>query len=157
MWAKEIGRKIQEMGKITVISEGHVCASACVYIFGSGTERWMSRKTWIGIHGARLGNGYTVNFIGKCFDVDGDVATLNESKEGCNEFLEYWYQIVYNETRQAFLLIESAGVSSMLFEHYIQLPDDPQWFMRANILKTEDWVVSPEQALEFNLATKITD
>lgn len=156
-WAKEIGRRLQEFGKITVLSAGNVCASACLYIFGSGTERWMSENTWLGIHGARLGAGYTVNFINDCFDIDGNIATLNESKDGCQNFISHWYSVAYTETRLAFQLIETAGVSPALFENYFKLDQDPNWFQHSNVLKIKDWEVTPQEALEFNLATQIID
>jgi hypothetical protein len=38
-WALEIARKVKELGKVTLLAEGHYCASACVYIFAAGRER----------------------------------------------------------------------------------------------------------------------
>lgn len=43
-WALEIGRRIQELGLKTVINKGAFCASACVYLFGSGQERIAHRS-----------------------------------------------------------------------------------------------------------------
>ena len=154
-WAMQVGRRLQELRKITIITKGSVCASACAYIFGSGTERWISENSWVGVHGARLGAGYTVDFIRNCFDRSDNTALLNETKEGCQEFLGYWYNVVFAETQLAFQLIESAGVSPDLFTTYMSLEEDLNWFQNSNILKIKDWALSPQEALHFNLATHI--
>ena len=66
-WGLDVARKIKELGKITILKKGNVCASACVYLFAAGVERIMETDTWLGIHGARLGGNFVSTFAGVCF------------------------------------------------------------------------------------------
>ena len=87
-WALMIARKVKELGKTTELRSQHYCASACVAIFAAGRERIAAEDTWIGIHGARLGPGYTTNFEGLCFeDLEGGMA-FEPRKSGLPEVPE---------------------------------------------------------------------
>ena len=97
-WALEIARKLKELGKTTLLRSQHHCASACAYIFAAGRERMAAEDTWIGIHGARLGPGYTTNFEGLCFeDLEGR-RVFEPRKTGCREFFDHWYEVTLAST-----------------------------------------------------------
>lgn len=157
-WALEIGRKIQELGVITVIEKKAFCASACVYLFGSGTQRIISDDAWIGIHGARLHGGYVVEFSNNCVDfISASEGVYNESKNGCLDFLNRWYNTSLEATDKAFSLIEKSGVSPSLQAYYFSLENDPEWYMELNVLKKRDLVLDAKTALKFNLATLVAN
>jgi len=66
-WAMNIAKKIVSLDKDTRLGSGHVCASACVFLYAAGKRRIAAADTWIGIHGVRLGAGFTTTFEGVCF------------------------------------------------------------------------------------------
>ncbi|MGH1469510.1 MAG: hypothetical protein ACRBBP_11680 [Bdellovibrionales bacterium] len=155
-WALEIGRKLQELRVNTVIEDGAFCASACVYLFGSGSERIMHEGAWIGIHGARLHGGYVVEFSNNCVDfISASEGVFNKSKVGCSDFLSRWYETSLEATEKAFTLIEKAGVSTTLKNYYFSLEDDPHWYSELNVLKKRDLVLDANTALKFNLTTSV--
>lgn len=156
-WALEIARKIQELGLDTVVEEGSYCASACVYLFGSGKNRYAHKSIWFGIHGARLGKGYSVMFWGACFTKIAEGLKFTPQKPECPEFLENWYKTSLEATLDAFASIEKMGVSPELRNHYFQFEDDPAWPGASNILKKPDWELTAKQALDFHLVTQLLD
>ena len=84
-WALEIARRVKELGKTTLLRSQHYCASACATIFAAGRERIAAEDTWIGIHGARLGPGYTTNFEGLCFeDSKGEACSSRARRAAAN-------------------------------------------------------------------------
>ena len=98
-WALEIARKLTELGKTTLVRSQHYCASACATIFAAGRERIAAEDIWIGIHGVRLGPGYTTNFEGLCFeDLEGR-SVFEPRKTGCREFLGHWYEVTLASSR----------------------------------------------------------
>jgi hypothetical protein len=154
-WALMIARKVKELGKITLLRSRHYCASACATIFAAGRERMAAEDTWIGIHGARLGPGYTTNFEGLCFeDLEGG-AVFEPRKIGCREFLSHWYAIALASTNEAFDMMESNGVSPRLRKTYFAMPDDPQWPAQMNALRKPDWPISAADAVKYNLVTQV--
>jgi hypothetical protein len=154
-WALMIARKVKELGKTTELRSQHYCASACVAIFAAGRERMAAEDTWIGIHGARLGPGYTTNFEGFCFeDLEGGM-TFQPRKRGCREFLNHWYDVTLASTNEAFDLMESNGVSPELRETYFSLPDDPRWPAQMNAIRKPDWPLKAADAVKYNLVTKL--
>jgi hypothetical protein len=156
-WALEIARKLKELGKTTVLRSQHYCASACATIFAAGRERMAAADTWIGIHGVRLGPGYTTNFEGLCFeDLEGR-SVFEPRKTGCREFLDHWYEVTLASTNEAFDLMESNGVSPDLRRTYFSMPDDPEWPAQMNAIRKPDWALSADDALKYNLATRVLD
>ena len=154
-WALMIARKVRELGKTTELRSQHYCASACVAIFAAGRERMAAEDTWIGIHGARLGPGYTTNFEGFCFeDLEGGMA-FEPRKRGCREFLNHWYDVTLASTNEAFDLMESNGVSPELRETYFSMPDDPGWPAQMNAIRKPDWPLKAADAVKYNLVTKL--
>ena len=154
-WALMIARKVKELGKTTELRSQHYCASACVAIFAAGRERMAAEDTWIGIHGARLGPGYTTNFEGLCFeDLEGGMA-FEPRKRGCREFLNHWYDVTLASTNEAFDLMESNGVSPELRETYFSMPDDPGWPAQMNAIRKPDWPLKAADAVKYNLVTKL--
>jgi hypothetical protein len=154
-WALEIARKLKELGKTTLLRSQHYCASACATIFAAGRERMAAEDTWIGIHGARLGPGYTTNFEGLCFaDLEGR-SVFEPRKVGCREFLNRWYEVTLASTNEAFDLMESNGVSPDLRRTYFSMPDDPEWPAQMNAIRKPDWPLSANDALKYNLATRV--
>ena len=154
-WALMIARKVKELGKTTELRSQHYCASACVAIFAAGRERMAAEDTWIGIHGARLGLGFTTNFEGFCFeDLEGGMA-FEPRKRGCREFLNHWYDVTLASTNEAFDLMESNGVSPELRETYFSMPDDPGWPAQMNAIRKPDWPLKAADAVKYNLVTKL--
>ncbi len=154
-WALEIARKLRELGKTTLLRSQHYCASACATIFAAGRERMAAEDTWIGIHGARLGPGYTTSFAGLCFeDLEGRSA-FEPGKTGCREFLNHWYDVTLASTSEAFDIMESNGVSPALREAYFAMPDDPEWPAQMNALRKPDWPISAPDAARYNLVTRV--
>jgi hypothetical protein len=154
-WALEIARKIKELGKTTLLRSQHVCASACATIFAAGRERIAAEDTWIGIHGARLGPGYTTNFEGLCFVGLEGRSVFEPRKTGCREFLNHWYDVTLASTNEAFDMMESNGVSPDLRETYLAMPDDPEWPAQMNALRKPDWPISAADGLRYNLVTRV--
>jgi len=154
-WALEIARRIKELGKTTLLRSQHYCASACATIFAAGRERVAAEDTWIGIHGARLGPGYTTNFRGLCFeDLEGG-AVFEPRKTGCRQFLNRWYEVTLARTNEAFAAMEANGVSPGLRETYFAMPDDPDWPAQMNAIRKPDWPLSATDAVKYNLVTKV--
>ncbi len=154
-WALEIARRVRELGKTTLLRSQHVCASACATIFAAGRERMAAEDTWIGIHGARLGPGYTTNFEGLCFDdLEGGIA-FEPGKAGCREFLNHWYDVTLESTNEAFDIMESNGVSPELRKTYFSMPDDPGWPAQMNAIRKPDWPLNAADAVKYNLVTKV--
>jgi hypothetical protein len=154
-WALMIAEKIKELGKTTRLRSEHYCASACAIVFAAGRERVAAEDTWIGIHGTRLGPGYTTNFEGLCFeDLEGG-AVFEPRKTGCREFLNRWYEVTLANTNQAFDLMESNGVSPDLRKTYFAMPDDPEWPAQMNAIRKPDWPLKATEAIKYNLVTKV--
>ena len=154
-WALEIARRVKELGKTTLLRSQHHCASACAYIFAAGRERVAAEDTWIGIHGARLGPGYTTNFEGLCFeDLEGQ-SVFEPRKTGCQEFVSRWYAVALASTNKAFDMMESNGVSPDLRKTYFAMPDDPDWPAQMNAIRKPDWPLSADDAAKYNLVTKV--
>lgn len=154
-WALEIARKVKELGKTTLLSSGHVCASACAAIFAAGRERVASEDTWIGVHGARLGVGYLTSFEGLCF-IDLETGSAFEPrKKGCQAFLARWREVALASTNEAFDLMESNGVSPELRKVYFQMADDPDWPAQLNVIRKPDWRLTASDALKYRLVTTV--
>ena len=154
-WALEIARKVKELGKTTLLSSGHYCASACAAIFAAGRERVAAEDTWIGIHGARLGAGYLTSFQGLCF-VDLDTGSEFEPrKKGCQDFLAHWREVALASTNEAFDIMESNGVSPDLRQVYFQMADDPDWPAQLNVVRKPDWRLTASDALKYRLVTAV--
>ncbi len=155
-WALEIARKIRSLGLDTSLPEGHVCASACVYLFSAGKKRFAASSTWFGIHGARLGKGFLVEFQSTCFEQDAKAQWLfNQEKKNCSEVIEKWEAIAMDSTLESFAFLEAGGVSSQLRTDYLSMEEDPNWPLQGNIIKIRDWKLQTLQALEYNLVTDI--
>jgi hypothetical protein len=154
-WALMIARKVRQLGKITLLRSQHYCASACATIFGAGRERMAAEDTWIGIHGARLGPGYTTNFEGLCFDDLEGARAFQPRKTGCQEFLNLWYDATLASTNEAFGIMESNGVSPDLRNTYFSMPDDPKWPAQMNALRKPDWPLKASDAVKYNLVTTV--
>lgn len=154
-WGLLIAEKLKSLNVDTVIEEGSVCASACVYLFAAGQERIAHNETWIGVHGARLGNGFKTDFITNCFVFDGQYLVLTEELENCPATQEKWKKIAKKSTDTGFKFLEDQGVSETFKTDYNNLPDDPNWFKDGNILRTKDWKLTPKEAQSYNLVTKI--
>ncbi len=154
-WALEIARKIRELGKTTALPSGHVCASACVYLFAAGRERVAAEDAWIGVHGARLGVGYLTSFQGLCF-VDLDTGNAFEPhKKGCQDFLAHWRELALASTNQAFDGMEANGVSPELRKVYFAMPDDPAWPAQLNVVRKPDWRLTAAEAMKYRLVTPV--
>jgi hypothetical protein len=154
-WALEIARRVKELGKTTLLRSQHYCASACAFVFAAGRERVAAEDTWIGIHGARLGPGYTTNFQGLCFEDLEGASVFEPRRTGCREFLNHWYDVTLASTNQAFDMMESNGVSPDLRETYFAMPDDPAWPAQMNALRKPDWPISAADAARYNLVTRV--
>lgn len=154
-WGLEIARKIKTLGKTTRLRSGNYCASACVYLYAAGQVREAAEDTWLGIHGARFGAGYTTRFAGLCFVDLEDGSVFEPRKKGCQEFLEEWYGIALEKTNQAFQQMESNGVSPDLRQTYFAIPDDVDWPKYNNVLRKPDWPLTAPKAVAYNLVTKI--
>jgi hypothetical protein len=154
-WALEIARRIKELGKTTLLRSQHYCASACAFVFAAGRERLAAEDTWIGIHGARLGPGYTTNFEGLCFVGLEGRSVFEPHKTGCREFLNHWYDVTLASTNEAFDMMESNGVSPDLRQTYFAMPDDPAWPAQMNALRKPDWPISAADAARYNLVTRV--
>jgi len=152
-WSLAIAQKVRAYGWDTIIEEGQVCASACVFIFAAGKERKIHPSTWFGIHGARGSAGFMKQLEAECLDQSRNPGLLESTSPQCAEVLKQWHSVVVKTTREAFTLIESFGVSKSLFLHYMQFPDETDWLDALNILKKPDWVLSSSEALQYSLAT----
>lgn len=155
-WALDVAKKIQLLGKATVLPEGNFCASACVYLFAAGKERIADKASWLGIHGARLGAGFVTTFQGLCFVDLEDGTVFEPRKKGCQDFLKEWYGKAMKATTDAFDFMESNGVSANLRETYFAMPDDEKWYEQANVIRKPDWFLVAPEAVKFNLATELT-
>lgn len=156
-WALDVAKKIQLLGKTTVLPAGNFCASACVYLFAAGRERLADKSAWLGIHGARLGAGFVTVFQGACF-VDLESGPVFEPrKKGCQDFLRDWHGKAMQATTDAFDFMESNGVSRSLRETYLAMPDDDKWYEQANVIRKPDWFLVAPEAVKYDLVTRIRD
>ncbi len=151
-WALAIAQKLQSFHLKTVIEPGSVCASSCVYLFMAGKQRWMNKAAWLGVHGARLGLQYRIEFYEKCAD---DLQTSSTLSKNCEDILAAWYNTSYQATQKAFLWIQSQGASSHFFDLYMSFDDVPNWLQEGNVLRKPDWVIPAKDALELSLATHV--
>lgn len=154
-WALDVARKIQLLGKTTVLPQGNFCASACVYLFAAGKERIAGKEAWLGIHGARLGAGFVTTFQGVCFVDLEEGPAFEPRKKGCREFLADWYGKAMKATTDAFDFMESNGVSRSLRETYFAMPDDEKWYEQANVIRKPDWFLVAPEAVKYGLVTQI--
>lgn len=155
-WALDVARKIQQLGKTTVLPKGNFCASACVYLFAAGRERIAHQEAWLGLHGARLGAGFSTAFQGACFVELEEGPAFEPRKKGCQAFLGEWYGKAMQATNDAFGFMESNGVGRSLRETYFGMPDDEKWYEQANVVRKPDWFLVAPEALKFNLVTLIS-
>ena len=51
--------------------------------------------------------------------------------------------------------MESNGVSPELRTTYFSMPDDPEWPAQMNAIRKPDWALSADDALKYNLATRV--
>ena len=157
-WALEVARKLKDLQLETHIASGHVCASACVTIFAAGKSRVADADTWLGIHGIRLGAGYTTTFMGLCFvDMDDNSSIFTPKKKGCQEFLDHWYDVTKEATDEHFDFMERNGVDPLLRNTYYAMADDPAWPAAQNVLRKPDWVLTAAEALKFTLVTRVNE
>lgn len=159
-WALKIAQKIKDFGLNTYLKTGHVCASACVYLFTAGNKRTMDVDAWLGVHGARLGASYLVQFYQKCppkTKVLTDKQSIDDTQfsQECKDYLNFWYLTSLEATQKAFEFLESQGVSSRLSEMYFSFADTPDWYNDLNVLKKPDWVITSDVALMLGFATEI--
>lgn len=149
LWAVDIGKKMATLKKVTHLSSGHVCASACVYLFAAGVKREADAGTWLGIHGVRLGGGYAMDFKSACMS-GGD-------STGCKTFTDHWYAVTRAATDEAFQDMEANGVSPKLREDYYNLPDlsRVEWILELNVLRKPDWELNVEDAVPYGLVTRV--
>ncbi len=146
-----ISRKIRQLGLITRVRSGSVCASACISLFGAGVERHIAADAWLGVHGARGGQSHIQKFYNLCHDND---RWMLDKKE-CQNFVRGWYADAKKVTLEFFGVLEQYGISSELRKTYFSLPLESDWTENFNVLQIVDWVLQPETALSFNLATRI--
>ena len=155
-WALAVAEKLSNLKITTRLSSGHVCASACVWIFAAGKRREIADDAWLGIHGVRLGASYTTSFAGYCFtDLDDGSSVFEPRRKGCADFLAHWYEITKQATDATFDFMERNGVSPTLRATYYAMADDPAWPAAQNVLRKPDWVLTANEALGFSLATKV--
>lgn len=147
-WGIDAAKKIASLKKITRLSWGSRCASACVYLFAAGVKREADAGTRLGIHGVRLQAGYAVEFQSAC---------LSEEKSGCKAFLERWYSLARAATDEAFGDMEANGVSTSLRETYYNMPDlsEAEWVEELNVLRKPDWPLNAEDAVQYGLVTEV--
>jgi hypothetical protein len=58
-------------------------------------------------------------------------------------------------TNLGFDFLEAGGISPRLRETYFSMPDEERWYERFNVVRKPDWVLTPEEALGFQLVTRI--
>ncbi len=155
-WALQIAQKLKDLKFKTRLSSGNVCASACVLLFAAGKDREADDDTWIGIHGARFGAGYTTTFQGLCFVDMQNGPQFMPGMRGCKEFLDQWYATAQKMTADMFSFMEGNGVLPQLRSTYLAMPDDPNWPAANNVFRKPDWILKSTDALSFQLVTKIT-
>lgn len=151
-WAMAIAQKLQALNIKTRIESGNVCASSCVYLFMSGQERWMDHSTWLGVHGARLGLQYRIEFLQKCAGFSP--AQLNLPGD-CEKILSSWYAVSYEATEAAFLWMQAQGASKDIFQIYMGFENVEEWLDAGNVLRKPDWVIPAKDALSLSLATQL--
>lgn len=152
-WSLAVAEKIKANKWDSVLTAEHVCASACVYLFGAGKNRVMSKTAWLGVHGARITGGYVITFKNLCSE-----ASLEKKEQlsvHCLTYLSKMHALALESTLKAFELMEASGVQRQLRDYYFSLEDDPHWYKFNNILRKPDLVLTAEEALNFNLATQI--
>jgi ATP-dependent protease ClpP protease subunit len=145
-WGIAIAEKIRALNITTRLTADHYCASACTFIFGSGTQREASADAWFGVHGVRPGAGFAMKFDEICQD---------ENSEACKTLIREWSNYSQKLTDQSFDFLEGNGTSPLLRAKYFSLPDDPNWREQYNVLRKPDWVLSATEARELQFVTKI--
>lgn len=150
-WALLIANKLSAMKVNTRLSSNSICASACVFVFGAGQQRIAAPGTWLGIHGARLSAGLAVRFGNLCFQ-DGK---FSPELKACSKAMADWQKMAMSMTQTAFELMERHGVSPDLFNTYMSMEDDSDWTEEFNVLKKPDWVLRSEDALAYELVTRL--
>jgi hypothetical protein len=151
--ALEVARLIRELNLNTQLESGHVCASACIYLFGAGQERHMSTDNWLGFHGARLGGHYQGLFQAICFSNNEAEVVYLPDTDVCQTQMQQWYDLALQATLFGLSRLREWGVSDQMEAIYFSKDDDPHWFLANNILKKPDWYIGFQQAIELNLAT----
>lgn len=151
-WALEIGRKIRSLGFNTKVEKGSFCASACIYILGSGHHRSVHESVWLGIHGARLGAVVFSDIAGVCSDQSSNkLINVNLHLSDCQQTIDKWYNVAKKTTDDSFDLLESSGVLKELRNTYYSLEEQKDWFTKGNVLRIKDWVLTPTSAKHFLL------
>ncbi len=155
-WALQIAKKLRELEVNTVVPSENVCASACVYLFSAGIERLASPDVWFGIHGARLGQGFVLEFQNHCFQQNSAGEwSFDQNLSDCDTYIDKWYQIAMASTLDSFAFMEANGISIQLRLNYLSQEIDPGWPWQGNIIKIKDWKLKAEDALRYNLVTEL--
>lgn len=155
-WALMAAEKIKTLKLKTVLHKGNFCASACTYLFAAGSVRTAEKDTWFGIHGVRLGAGYTTSFNGLCFiEMEDGTRVFEPRMKGCQDFLNKWYAVTLDWTNKGFDFMESNGVSKDLRDTYFAMPDDPEWPSQLNVLRKPDWFLTASEAVKYRFVTEI--
>ena len=155
-WGLEIAKKLQALKIDTRLSADKFCASACTFLYAAGVHRYAARGTWLGIHGARLGAGYTTTFQGLCFiDLEGGKSEYFPKKAGCQAFVDHWYDLSLTATNNFFSFMEANGVLPSLRQTYFGMPDDPEWTDDMNVIRKPNWPLNSEDAVQYNLVTDL--
>jgi hypothetical protein len=132
----------------TIVRSGAICKSACTLLFQAGVSRYAAQNSLFMYHGVRdpFLPRKRVKEIRECWQNPNDE---------CLAPIERRYGELLELTQALFDLYESYGASSALRQTYWSQEEVSDWWNDGNYLRIQDWEISGEQAMEFNIVTDI--
>jgi len=155
--ALDVAAKIKDLHKITRVSAGGFCMSACTVLFAAGDERQMAQDAVLGIHAARPGGAYAKDFNDACKKIGADaMPVIDENLPECQKTLAAWYAVASRSTDKMFSFFESNGVSTELRADYFAMPlVEVDWDKAFNVMRLPDWILDSTTARDYGFATSI--
>ena len=143
-----IAELIRERNITTNVREGAVCGSACTLLYQAGVYRTAHHSSWFLYHGTRIGSIGMRSWRRIC------------SSEGLDECTKWIIDRVnYNKdlTNNLFQAYVDFGASPQLYEDFRSAGEDENWFLNGNFTRTRDFVITAEQALQYNIVQEIVN
>lgn len=132
---------IRYRGISTHVRKGAVCSSACTMVFMAGVRRTAAPGARFMFHGVNNG-GREINIKDFC---------QQQGYDQCGKKLVELVDDQRDSTRKFFEAYIALGASQNLWLNYQSFPEDPKWWEHGNFFKRQDWVMTAEEAMSYNI------
>ncbi len=147
--AIEVAEYIRANNITTVLRPGAKCMSACTLLFQAGTERIAHPSAQLMYHSAR-------NPFLQRESRDLLIACETSLTPECEELISERTAALQASTDELFHRYVLYGASPLLYEDYKIKDHDPNWISQGNFLRIENWYMTPEEAWQYDIPTRIS-